>query len=466
MQIIVGDVFTLIDDEDFEKIKDFTLGVNGDGYIVCYHTALDSHGELLHRFLMKSRGSGLTVDHKNKKILDNTKENLRLCSYSQNNANRGGNKFGNPTSSYKGIHKPYKRKNWYSQIRFQKKPIYLGVYDHEIEAAIAYDTKAKELYGEFAVLNFPTNELLMKACLELATLKTNKYKHELAPPNIFPSPPTNGGSYGTPKPEKTSAILQSYAQYLPQVLQATNSQAVPTAQANLAADQATAGGEQQLNTDLTRQFAPQLAAINSQVQDQQAQAGSASVAKELAGSGADAASAATALSRANNPDYWKTQDAAAKSSQDLLGSYNLNGLSPGESNAVERSTNQSNTATGNLGLANPTNTVSNALNFGAAFDAKRAAMNTAIGTANNTATSSMNNGVNPVGVATMQPGTTGATQFAPSTTGSTGASSALNFGTGLLGNQFSQNNATIGAAASRANANSVPAFMGAVPSYS
>lgn len=275
-----------------------------------------------------------------------------------------------------------------------------------------------------------------------------------------------GGSYGTPKPEKTSAILQAYAQYLPQVLQATNSQAVPTAQANLAADQATAGGEQQLNTDLTAQYAPQLAAINSQVQDQQAQAGSASVAKELAGSGADAASAATALSRANNPDYWKTEDAAAKSSQDLLGSYNLSGLSPGESNAVERSTNQTNTATGNLGLANPTNVVSNALNFGAAFENKRAALNTAIGTANNTATSSMNNGVNPVGVATMQPGTTGATQFAPSTTGTTGAGNALNFGTGLLGNQFSQNNATIGAAASRANANSVPSYMGAVPSYS
>lgn len=272
-----------------------------------------------------------------------------------------------------------------------------------------------------------------------------------------------GGSYGTPKPEKTSQILQAYAQYLPQVLQATNSQAVPTAQANLAADQATAGGEQQLNADLTAQYAPILAGINSQVQDQQAQAGSASVAKELAGSGADAARAATALSRETNPDYWKTQDAAAKSSQDLLGSYNLNGLSPGESNAVERSTNQSNTATGNLGLANPTNVVSNALNFGAAYDNKRAALNTAIGTANNTASSSMNNGVNPVSVATQQPGTTGATQFSPSTTGTTGASGALNFGTGLLGNQFSQNSTAIGAAASRANNNSV---LANIPSYS
>lgn len=274
-----------------------------------------------------------------------------------------------------------------------------------------------------------------------------------------------GGSYGTPKPEKTSQILQSYAQYLPSVLQATNSQAVPTAQASLAADQATAGGEAALNTQLTGQYAPQLAAINSQIQNQQTQAGSNTIAQELSGSGADAASAAKNLLASQNPDFQKTMDSSATQSQNLLNSYSLNGLSPGEAAATERSTNQGNSGTGNLGLANPTNVVSNAMNFGSAFDAKRAALNTAIGTGNQTASTAIG-AFNPITTATAQPGTSGLTQFNQSTTGSTGANSALQFGQGLMGSQFGQNNATIGAAASRANANSVPSYMGSVPSYS
>lgn len=274
-----------------------------------------------------------------------------------------------------------------------------------------------------------------------------------------------GQSYGTPRPESTAKMLQSYAQYLPGVLQATNSQAVPTAQATLAADQATAGGEAALNTQLTGQYAPQLAAINSQIQNQQTQAGSKTIADEIAGSGGDAAANARALLERDNPEYAKTISASSKAAQDLLGSYNLNGLSPGEASAVERSTNQTNSGTGNLGLANSTNVVSNAMNFGQAFDAKRAALNTAIGTGNATASTAAS-GFNPIGVATGQPTTSGLTQFNQSNTGSAGASGALQFGSGLLGNQFSQNNATIGAAASRANANSVPAYMGSVPSYS
>lgn len=35
------------------------------------------------------------------------------------------------------------------------KTIYLGSYNTSEEAARVYDTKAKELFGDFALLNFP-----------------------------------------------------------------------------------------------------------------------------------------------------------------------------------------------------------------------------------------------------------------------------------------------------------------------
>ena len=53
----------------------------------------------------------------------------------------------------------YKRdKKWRVCIKDRGKIINLGQYDDEIKAAEVYDKKAKELFGEFASLNFPTPE--------------------------------------------------------------------------------------------------------------------------------------------------------------------------------------------------------------------------------------------------------------------------------------------------------------------
>lgn len=62
------------------------------------------------------------------------------------------------TSQYRGVYK-YKKGNVYKATIWiggrGGKPLWLGSFDLEIDAAKAYDEKAKELHGAFAILNFP-----------------------------------------------------------------------------------------------------------------------------------------------------------------------------------------------------------------------------------------------------------------------------------------------------------------------
>ena len=84
--------------------------------------------------------------------LNNQKANLRICTRSQNKMN--GKSYKNSSSKYKGIWWVKKNKKWRVRIRLNNKTIHLGYFKDETEAAKAYDSKAKELFGEFARLNF------------------------------------------------------------------------------------------------------------------------------------------------------------------------------------------------------------------------------------------------------------------------------------------------------------------------
>ncbi|MCK5610847.1 HNH endonuclease [Candidatus Pacearchaeota archaeon] len=105
----------------------------------------------MHRFITGDI-EGMQVDHLNRDGLDNRRGNLRICTSSQNNANRKPLK--GKTSKYKGVHWDKRMKKWRARMNPKPKIIHLGYFGREIEAARAYDKKALELYGEFAYLNF------------------------------------------------------------------------------------------------------------------------------------------------------------------------------------------------------------------------------------------------------------------------------------------------------------------------
>lgn len=87
---------------------------------------------------------GMVTDHRNGDGLDNRRQNLRTCTQTQNVRNQRPR-----AGRLKGVSAA---RNGF-QVRVAGR--YLGYYQTDIEAALAYDHAAKQMFGEFARLNFP-----------------------------------------------------------------------------------------------------------------------------------------------------------------------------------------------------------------------------------------------------------------------------------------------------------------------
>jgi hypothetical protein len=143
---------TLVDDEDYDHFKDdrwFWLRLPGGNtkYVIRRIQKPDgtSTKEYLHRLIMGlSPGDPEEVDHRNRKGLDNQRDNLRVLTVAQNQQNTIPR--SDCTSGCRGVHKHHGAGKWRAKIDHGGKRVHLGLYDTKWEACEAYNIASKALH--------------------------------------------------------------------------------------------------------------------------------------------------------------------------------------------------------------------------------------------------------------------------------------------------------------------------------
>lgn len=161
-------VFSL-DDEDERRVDQYRWYITRNRQIIAVVNGVLTS---LPRFLLSYTGE-MFIDHIDGNPLNNSKSNFRLSSPMQNLWNR--KKFTTynqqlTTSQYKGVTYDWRVYRWKAQIGFEGGVIYLGHFDSELEAAMAYNNTAQYCFQEFARINpipaCPVDTLLVPMTFE------------------------------------------------------------------------------------------------------------------------------------------------------------------------------------------------------------------------------------------------------------------------------------------------------------
>lgn len=141
-------VYSTVSDDKWNDIMQYKWHVNSTGYI---EGTVEGKILKLHRYIMNATEDQI-VEHIDKNKLNNVTENLRFTTFSISNHTKKIN-YKNKSSKYTGVRLHKTRNKWMSEIYKDKKCYFIGYFENENDAAMAYNNKAKELYGEFAKLN-------------------------------------------------------------------------------------------------------------------------------------------------------------------------------------------------------------------------------------------------------------------------------------------------------------------------
>lgn len=167
----------LVDNEDFEFLNQWKWTCSARkhtsyAYRNVYQNSQYVQRVYMHRAILNPP-PGMQTDHINGDGLDNRRCNLRICTPSQNLAN--SRKRKGTTSQYKGVSWGQKSQCWTAAIDEGGQDVYLGHFDDEEEAAIAYNYAARRLYGEYARLNPVPGRPPLPGRLKKRSGKTSRY---------------------------------------------------------------------------------------------------------------------------------------------------------------------------------------------------------------------------------------------------------------------------------------------------
>lgn len=150
--------FAKVDNEDFDRISAHRWYAHWSRYTRSFyavrHEKTNSEGKRefvqMHREVLGA-GPGREVDHANHETLDNRRENLRVCSHSENQHNSRIRRDN--ASGFKGVSWSESSGRWRATIILKRKQIHLGYHDAKEDAARAYDLASSRLHGDFASPN-------------------------------------------------------------------------------------------------------------------------------------------------------------------------------------------------------------------------------------------------------------------------------------------------------------------------
>jgi hypothetical protein len=157
------DLFLLVDDKDFARISKHRWSAMPSGRTVYAKSTSFGSTVLAHQLIARTWSPSYLfpgvipsphVDHRNGDGLDCRRRNLRVCSVAQNQANSVGQP-DRRKSKYKGVAPGNGRMvgKWRASITQGGKQKHLGYFVEEEAAALAYNTAAQKLFGDFGKLN-------------------------------------------------------------------------------------------------------------------------------------------------------------------------------------------------------------------------------------------------------------------------------------------------------------------------